>query len=307
MVHGQKAAASSADDVAAKASSANNALKLLDKCFAAGTPILTPNGHVSIESLRPGDLVLARAEYDATAPVVARRVERVFELLGSVMEVHAGGQIIKTTEEHPFYVEGKGWCVAGDLREGDLLVGHNERKTRVERTILTAKQTIVYNLRVATDHTYFVGDAEWGFSLWVHNTYIVTPNTAKGTFEVVDDATKVVYNSYSTLDEANAVAASRNAAIAANAPNSIKGILDALPGKSGKTGPIKTVPDAKALDDLFNSLSNGGKSVSPGSYPGVVKELPDGTIIRMRPGSKSGGATIDITMPDGKIIKVHIQ
>jgi hypothetical protein len=91
------------------------------------------------------------------------------------------------------------------------------------------------------------------------------------------------------------------------APNSIKGTLDALPGKSGKTGPIKTVPDAKALDDLFNSLSNGSKTVNPGSYPGVVKELPDGTIIRMRPGSKSGGATIDITMPDGRIIKVHIQ
>ena len=98
---------------------------------------------------------------------------------------------------------------------------HNERKTRVERTILAAKQTIVYNLRVATDHTYFVGDAEWGFSLWVHNTYIVTPNTAKGTFEVVDDATKVVYNSYSTLDEANAVANARNAAIAANAAKSV--------------------------------------------------------------------------------------
>ena len=91
----------------------------------------------------------------------------------------------------------------------------------MERTILAAKQTIVYNLRVATDHTYFVGDAEWGFSLWVHNTYIVTPNTAKGTFEVVDDATKVVYNSYSTLDEANAVANARNAAIAANAAKSV--------------------------------------------------------------------------------------
>lgn len=91
------------------------------------------------------------------------------------------------------------------------------------------------------------------------------------------------------------------------ATGDVKGILEGLPGKSGKTGPIKEVPDAKALNDLFDSLSCGGKSVSPGTYPGVVKQLPDGTIVRMRPGSKSGGATIDITMPDGKIIKVHIK
>ena len=83
-------------------------------------------------------------------------------------------------------------------------------------------------------------------------------------------------------------------------------VLDGLPGKIGKTGPIKQVPDAKALDNLFDSLSSGGKTVNPGTYPGVVKELPDGTIIRKRPGSKSGGATLDITLPDNTIVKVHI-
>lgn len=91
------------------------------------------------------------------------------------------------------------------------------------------------------------------------------------------------------------------------ASSSVKEILDALPGKAGKTGPIKTVSDAKALDALFNSLGNGGKTLNPGRYPGVVKELPDGTIIRMRPRSQSGGAAIDITVPDGGTIKVHIK
>ena len=91
------------------------------------------------------------------------------------------------------------------------------------------------------------------------------------------------------------------------ATKGVRGVLDGLPGKTGKTGPIKEVPDAKALDDLFDSLGSGGKNVNPGAYPGVVKELPDGTILRRRPGSKSGGATLDITMPDGTIIKVHIK
>jgi len=75
----------------------------------------------------------------------------------------------------------------------------------------------------------------------------------------------------------------------------------------GIVGVLKTVSDAKALDALFNSLGNGGKTLNPGRYPGVVKELPDGTIIRMRPRSQSGGAAIDITVPDGGTIKVHIK
>jgi hypothetical protein len=91
------------------------------------------------------------------------------------------------------------------------------------------------------------------------------------------------------------------------APKNAKGILDQLPGKTGKTGPIKKVPNEQALKDLFDTLGKEGKTVNPGTYPGVVKELPDGTIVRMRPCSKSGGATLDITMPDGKIYKVHIQ
>lgn len=85
----------------------------------------------------------------------------------------------------------------------------------------------------------------------------------------------------------------------------VANLLDKLPGKIGKTGPIKEVPDAKALDDLFDTLSDGGKTVNSGSYPGVVKELPNGTIIRKRPGSNSGGAMLDITLPDGTYVKVH--
>ena len=83
--------------------------------------------------------------------------------------------------------------------------------------------------------------------------------------------------------------------------------LTRLPGKLGKTGPIKEVPDVKALDDLFSSLTKDAKTIPSGTYPGVVKELPDGTIVRMRGASKSGGAALDITMPGGKIIKVHIK
>jgi len=34
----------------------------------------------------------------------------------------------------------------------------------------TGRAEAVYNCRVAEYHTYFVGDDEWGFSLWAHNS-----------------------------------------------------------------------------------------------------------------------------------------
>jgi hypothetical protein len=58
---------------------------------------------------------------------------------------------------------------------------------------------------------------------------------------------------------------------------------------------------------LYDNLTQGGKAIDPGSYPGTVKQLPDGTVVRIRPSSKSGGSTIDITYPDGTTGKVHVE
>ena len=78
-------------------------------CFAAGTPLLTPDGAKPIEQFKVGDLLLSAPEDDPDGPVTARRVEEVFQRIGRVVELCVGGQTIRTTHEHPFYVEGKGW------------------------------------------------------------------------------------------------------------------------------------------------------------------------------------------------------
>ena len=57
-------------------------------------------------------------------------------------------------------------------------------------------------------------------------------------------------------------------------------------------------------------MTREGETINPGTYPGVVKKLPDGTLVRMRPkSSTTGDPTIDVTLPppDGRIIKVHIK
>jgi hypothetical protein len=81
-------------------------------------------------------------------------------------------------------------------------------------------------------------------------------------------------------------------------------LLRKLPGRRGRG--IRTAGSESHLDELFAELSRGGTSIkSPHLGPSVT--LPDGTVVRTRPGSLSGGPTIDITFPGGKIVKVHIS
>jgi hypothetical protein len=142
-------------------------------CFAAKTPLLTPDGHKFIECFRPGDQILTRAEDDPSAPVEVSTVEEVFVRASVLLDLHVGGQVIRTTAEHPFYVLGKGWTAAGEVRVGDQLSSHDGRWLRVEKLVATSAYEKVYNLRVAVFHTYFVGGADWGFSVWAHNAYNV--------------------------------------------------------------------------------------------------------------------------------------
>ena len=140
-------------------------------CFAAGTPVLTPNGHKAIEQIKPGDLVLSRNEADVYGPVEAKLVEECFVREGVILELHMGGQVIRTTPEHPFYVQNRGWTAARELQAGDLLAGPDGHWTCVEALNDTGKVEAVYNLRVADYHTYFIGKEHWGFSVWAHNQY----------------------------------------------------------------------------------------------------------------------------------------
>jgi hypothetical protein len=163
-------------------------------------------------------------------------VEAVFRLQADVVELHLGGQTITTTMEHPFYREGEGWVRVMDLQSGDRLVGRDGQATRLDTITRTEERVTVYNLRVATDHTYFVGDADWGFSLWVHNAYLVQ-SVADGTFQIVDDVGNVVRKGIPDQATASALATQLN------------------------------TPAVKQLDDLAGAVPNQGKIAAPNSVP----------------------------------------
>ncbi|MEM9657247.1 MAG: serpin family protein [Planctomycetota bacterium] len=139
-------------------------------CFAAGTPVLTPGAAKPIEQLKPGDLVLARDQYNLEEDLEPRVIEEVYRNEAEIIEIRVNGQTLRTTAPHPFFVQAKGWTKAGELRPGDKLSTDTGDWAEVEGVEFTKEVEQVYDLCVADHHTYFVGREEWGFAVWVHNS-----------------------------------------------------------------------------------------------------------------------------------------
>jgi len=181
----------------------------LVNCFAAGTPIRGEHGAKAIERYRVGERVWARPDDDADAPAELKAIEEVFVARAAIWHVHVDDQVIRTTDEHPFYVRDKGWTSAKDLRAGDVLVGQDEAESTVHEVYETGEVERVYNFRVADHHTYFVGNDDWGFSVWCHNTCVAPvdrPNMASTTsngFTVRGSAQATVINGIPTTHAAD--------------------------------------------------------------------------------------------------------
>jgi hypothetical protein len=91
---------------------------------------------------------------------------------GRVLHLHlADGQLIRTTPEHPFWVEELGWTPADMLRAGMRLATLGGEWVSVEEAFDTGEYETVYNCRVAEYHTYFVGDDTHVLAVWAHNAY----------------------------------------------------------------------------------------------------------------------------------------
>jgi len=134
-----------------------------------------PGGWARIEDLEVGSLVLSRDEWDPAGAVEPKVVEEVFKRFSAVWELRAGGRVIGTTSEHPFYARERGWVACRELAVGDALLCEDGTWVGVEGVRDTGRWEPVYNLRVADHHTYFVGTEEWGFSVWAHNAYQSLP------------------------------------------------------------------------------------------------------------------------------------
>lgn len=72
--------------------------------------------------------------------------------------------------------------------------------------------------------------------------------------------------------------------------------------------PVREVRSVAELDELFKSLSAGGRELNEPSYSGCMVLLPDGTRIGYRLTSRtSPDPTIDIRSADRRMLKVHVN
>ena len=74
-------------------------------------------------------------------------------------------ELLTTTVEHPFNVEGRGWVAAINLQAGDQLRAAWNKKLTLVSIRVKPEPLLAYNLAVADTHTYFVGNS----TAWVHN------------------------------------------------------------------------------------------------------------------------------------------
>lgn len=106
---------------------------MVDECFAAHTPVLTPVGWKRIDEIRAGDTVInfspERREFKEDT--VVRVFENMLhseseEMLELVMDT---GAVIHVTANHKFLTD-RGWVRADELTDSDVIVSYNEEIVR---------------------------------------------------------------------------------------------------------------------------------------------------------------------------------
>ena len=178
-------------------------LVIIDECFPAGTLV----GGMPIERLEEGDLVPSWDEVtgaEVHAPVVMLMKRRPDAL---VRVVFGDERQLICTPNHPIMTDG-GWCPAGGLLSGDLVVSFTHGAvalTRVDHVEVLepgrdgtyggmCPDGLVYNVEVAGTHTYLVNDG-----ILVHNCHRAA---AKSYLDVLRH-----YGCYSAGRQAGALAA----------------------------------------------------------------------------------------------------
>ncbi len=124
-------------------------------CFAAGTPVRTLEGTRAIEAIRTGDQVLSRDVITGALefrPVLTVHHNPPDKTLRVALD---NGDAVVASRFHRFWLAGRGWAMARDLKPGDVVrtLSGPSKITLVEE----AQVQPVFNLDVAESRTYFVG------------------------------------------------------------------------------------------------------------------------------------------------------
>ena len=133
-------------------------------CFTGNTKIYSTKGEVAISKIKVGDMVWSYNEN--TRKNTQNRIVNIFRHdVNSLLVLQLDGEVIETTEEHPFWVLEKGWVKAGELEVGTCLTTFNGEKLQIKKITHSKQKAVVYNIEVEGDHNYFVSHKQ----ILVHN------------------------------------------------------------------------------------------------------------------------------------------
>jgi len=142
----------------------------------------------NIEDLQVGDRVLAWDE--ATGRQALKPIDRTYRRVADHLRIltirssDGQTQTLRTTDEHPFWVPGKGWKKAGELAIGERLLAVDGRSTFVSSSLFEPhpEGVPVFNLRIEDSHTYYAAEKGSAEPILVHNANYPFGSAALGQF-----------------------------------------------------------------------------------------------------------------------------
>ena len=114
---------------------------MFSSCFTGDMLVDVEGGKKRAEEIVEGDRIWSRHEDEPDGPLSLKAVEEVFVRVSPILNVYVAGQVLRTTGEHPFWVENRGdggtWLAARDMSAGDWLRtrdGSRSSRWRASRT-----------------------------------------------------------------------------------------------------------------------------------------------------------------------------
>ncbi|HXH77560.1 DUF6531 domain-containing protein [Nocardioides sp.] len=147
--------------------------------FGGSTVVLMANGtRKPIEDVEVGDWVIATDP--ETGVQKPKRVTHIWVHNDTVTDLVVGGEVITTTEDHPFWsVTDQKFERADQLSAGEEILSADGAVITVSGLQLgTEREAVAYNLTVEGIHTYHVGDLE----VLVHNMCAISVKLFGHTF-----------------------------------------------------------------------------------------------------------------------------
>ena len=290
-------------------------------CFIAGTLVLTTTGLLAIEKLNPGDKVIS-TDPDTLETSEKTVLETYIRKVDRLVHLVINGEEIVTTDNHPFYVQDRGFIEAGRLLVDDKLVSVNGDDLFVEYVKTEELDTLidVHNFQVEDFHTYFVGN----LLAWVHNKTCPPHMNEDGTLKPNQEY-KAGENGYTYKTDANGNISSAHAdelkfKTHDGRLNHISNTAGKLPGDDAGHLFADQFGGSPELDNLVSQKSglNRGIKGNPKTYRNMEKQwstaLKNGqkvTDIDINLSYKNGSSrpsAFDVSYKiDGKLFNRHFK